>query len=240
MTEAGLAVTLAQIVAGGGEDAPRRIGEACRDALPIDGVSITLMGSGGGQVSLYASDPVATRLDELQFSLGEGPCVDAYRHRRPVLVPELAEVGHHRWPMFATAATQTGAQALHVFPLQVGAIAIGVLALYRLERGMLTPEALAGAFRTADAVIWTLLGTRSEPLAELAEHRSDPAEWLRSAPLQHAEIYQATGMVMAQLGVDGETALARLRGYAFARDLALEEVAHDVLARRLRFNEEET
>ncbi|MCA1822134.1 MAG: ANTAR domain-containing protein, partial [Pseudonocardia sp.] len=53
-----------------------------------------------------------------------------------------------------------------------------------------------------------------------------------------AEIYQATGMVLAQLGISVTDALARIRAYAFAEQRPLGDVAHDVVSRRLRFTQD--
>jgi GAF domain-containing protein len=110
------------------------------------------------QEPLWASDEVARKLDDLQFSLGEGPCVEAFVDRRPVLVADLTEHAHSRWPVFATAALRTPVRALFVLPVQAGAVTVGVLDLYRDTPGMLAPDELTGALRAADAAMWPLLG----------------------------------------------------------------------------------
>jgi hypothetical protein len=61
--------------------------------------------------------------------------------------------------------------------------------------------------------------------------------WLEPMVASRAEIHQAIGMVLAQLGVSADTALARMRGHAFAEQRLLIDVAHDVVARRLVFTE---
>lgn len=230
--------TLARIVTEGGPTGPQRIGEACLVDLPVSRGAITVMAGANRQQPVWVSDDVAGQLDQLQFSLGEGPCVEAFTEGTPVLVPDLAEVAGHRWPMFAAAARRTPVRALYVLPLQIGAIAVGVLDLYRDEPGMLTTTELAGALRAADAALWTLLGLRAGSTAvEGAPGGAD--RWLDGSPLRHTEVYQATGMVMAQIGTDPENALSRMRAYAFVHDRAIDEVARDVVARRLRFDEEE-
>ena len=148
---------LREIVAEGGADSPQRICEACVAALPLDRAALTLMTGADQQEPLWASDEVARELDELQFSLGEGPCVQAFVDRRPVLVADLAERGDARWPVFAAAALRTPVRALFVFPVQAGAITVGVLDLYRDTPGMLEPDDIRGALRAADAAMWTVL-----------------------------------------------------------------------------------
>ncbi|HVV08573.1 GAF and ANTAR domain-containing protein [Amycolatopsis sp.] len=243
MTELdGLGTRLRSIVADGGADGPSRVVAACVEFLPISGAAITLMTGRGVQEPLFASDAVVSRLDALQFSLGEGPCVEAYAERRPVLVGDLAVAGGARWPMFAHAAREMKVRGLFVFPLQLGAIAVGVLELYHLDAGVLAGAGLIGALRAADAALWSLLGLRSgEKLETVTDGalRADLPDWLSGTPLHRTEVYQATGMVVGQLGIPPATALAKLRGYAFAQNRPIDEVARDVVARRLRFDNEE-
>lgn len=142
---------LAEIVAEGGTTAPRRICEACIATLPVSRAAVTMMSGPDQQEPIFVSDAIAAHLDEMQFRLGEGPCVEAYTERRPVLVPDLAEFTDIRWPIFTAAARRTPVRAVFVLPLQVGAIGVGVLDLYRDEPGMLHHDELAGALRAADA-----------------------------------------------------------------------------------------
>jgi hypothetical protein len=242
----GLGPVLAGIVAEGGSSAPGRICRACLAVLPVTRAAVTVMASADRQEPIWASDEVASHLDEVQFSLGEGPCVEAFTEGRPVLVPDLAEARGVRWPMFAAAARGTPVQALFVLPLQAGVIVVGVLDLYRDEPGMLTPEQLAAALRAADALLWALLGLRTGHAADSSSGEDggggggggvNPHGWLSGSPLSHVEVYQATGMVMVQLGLSPEAALSRLRAAAFVRGWAIDEVAREVVARRLRFEE---
>lgn len=236
---------LAEIVAEGGTGAPRRICEACIAMLPISRAAVTMMAGPDRQEPIFASDEVAAHLDEMQFRLGEGPCVEAFTGRRPVLIPDLAELTDSHWPVFTSAARRTPVRAAFVLPLQAGAIGVGVLDLYRDEPGMLDRDELAGALRAADAVLWALLGIRANnptglPVPATQPHNgTDPHGWLTGSPLDHIEVYQATGMIMVQLDVPAETALSRLRAYAFVHDRSIDDIARDVVARRLRFRNEE-
>jgi hypothetical protein len=242
---AGLAQILAEIVADGGSAAPRLICEACIAMLPVSRAAVTMMAGPDRQEPIFASDAVAAHLDEMQFRLGEGPCVEAFTERRPVLIPDLAEYTGNRWPVFAAAARRTPVRAAFVLPLQVGAIGVGVLDLYRDEPGMLDHDELAGALRAADAVLWALLGIRADNPVQLPtpatqpHNGADPHGWLTGSPLDHIEVYQATGMIMVQLDVPAETALSRLRAHAFVHDRTIDDIARDVVARRLRFGNEE-
>lgn len=70
---------------GSAAEVGREIWDWCLEALAVDGALVTVVGTGGGRVLLYASDTAAQELDDLQFSLGEGPCLSAFDDAHPVL-----------------------------------------------------------------------------------------------------------------------------------------------------------
>lgn len=230
---------LDDIVATGGADAPQRICEACVAALPLDRAALTLMTRPDQQQPLWASDEVAKELDELQFTLGEGPCVQAFVDRRPVLVADLAEQGDCPWPVFAAAVLQTPVRALFVLPVQAGAITVGILDLYRDTPGMLEPDQLAGALHAADAAMWTLLEPLDDMIGGVDGKPAVAAGGRQPVPeLHRLEVYQATGMVIQQMQVSPNVALSALRAYAFGHNQTILEVAREVVERRLRFDKE--
>jgi hypothetical protein len=209
----------------------REICRACVEGLDIDGAAISLFTADPSRETVVASDATADLLEDLQFSLGEGACVDAAVSRRPVLVADMNDpVQTARWPVYAAAVVeQAGVRAVFALPLQWGAIDVGVLDLYRRTPGLLSATQMRDALNAADAATLIPLGLRSGP--------GDEQYWDRSWG-NRAEIHQATGMVVAQLGISAADALARLRAHAFAEQRLLGEVARDVVARRLRFTRE--
>ncbi|HYO19422.1 MAG TPA: GAF domain-containing protein [Dermatophilaceae bacterium] len=127
-----------------------RLCSALSRALPAMGVGVSLLAAdnyGGG--TLAASDSASRVIEELQFTLGEGPCIDAYASRSPILEPDLAGRGTRRWPGYGLAAQEHGVGAVFAFPLQVGAARAGALDVYRDAPGALTPDGLAEAFTFA-------------------------------------------------------------------------------------------
>jgi hypothetical protein len=202
---------------------------ACVDGLDIDGASLSVLTATDARETLSATDDTAELLEELQFTLNEGPCVEAAMTGNPVLVPDVQNMTDTaRWPVFATAlAERADVRALFALPLQWGAINLGVLDMYRRLPGTLNDEQRRDAFSAADIATLMLLG-----------HRTDPGGnggWLDSTAATRAEVHQATGMVLVQLGVTAPEALARLRAYAFAQGRLLIDVARDVVARRVSF-----
>jgi GAF domain-containing protein len=167
----------------------------------------------------------------LQFELGEGPCVDAYHQDRPVLEPDLASPRTPRWLAFTAPAVEAGVRAIFGFPLQVGAVRLGALNLYSDRPRSLTDEQHADALVMADVAAQALVAMQAHaPPGRLA------AELEASGDFQYV-VHQASGMVSAQLDVSIGQALVRLRAYAFGNDRPLTEVAEEVVARTLRFDD---
>jgi hypothetical protein len=203
--------------------------DATVGALPVSGAAVSLMSVDGLLGVAAASDLVARALAQLQFTLGEGPCMDAFGARRPVLEPDLLAAAG-RWPGYAPAAVARGARAVFSFPLQVGAAQLGVLDLYRSTPGPLSGEALAMALTFAEAAVETLLDAQNTAPAGRA------AAGLDQVLDSQYTVYQAQGMTMVDLGVSLADALARLRAHAYAQDRPLGEIARDVVAGRLRLD----
>ncbi|SER46237.1 ANTAR domain-containing protein [Lentzea xinjiangensis] len=217
-----LAEVLAHLAADAAARGTEVSSEAACDAgvrlAGVSGVGLTLMSSQDLGESRYATDEVAARLEELRFTLGEGPCADAFRTGAPVLADELGSGHDHaRWPLFVPAALAIGARAVFAFPLRSGAVRMGVLVLHRTRPGPLTQEQFSVTRILADVVLSLLL----------AEHTA-------LLPLRRAEVHQATGMLSVQLGIGVEEALVRLRAHAFAERRPVADVARDVVTRRLR------
>ncbi len=205
----------------------RRLCSAAAHSLPASGAGVSVMGETTSRGVAAASDLASQQLEEMQFSLGEGPCMDAFALRQPVLAPDLKDSDSARWPVYSPAAYEKGVHAVFAFPLQVGAARLGVLDVYRAQKGSLSREALAQALSFAEVAVQTLLdgqataenGLVNEGLDRILDYRS--------------ELYQAQGMVMVQLGVGLEDAIVRLRAHAFANDRALGDVARDIVMRKL-------
>ncbi len=198
-------------------------------AAGVDSAAVTVMLSATPRETIYTSDQVASDLEELTLTLGEGPCVDAFAGS-PALVADLAAPDClARWPVFAPAAAQAGVRAMFALPVQVGAIRLGVMCLYRVQPGDLDRGQLSDALVSADTACALLLDKAQRDPA-----RGD-GRWPEQSGPHHPEVHQATGMIIVQLGVTAAVALVRLRAYAYAHDRRLRDVAGDVVARRLRF-----
>jgi hypothetical protein len=209
---------LQALLSGVGDDmhSLKRLCLACVQHLSVSGAGVSVVSGAGARDIVFATDHVSAQIEELQVSLGEGPCIDAWSSRFPVLEPDLRHPLPGRWPVFAPAARAAGAAAVFALPLQVGQARVGALDVYRDTPGGLSDADVIDARKLGAAVTQVLL--RMEPT---------PSDF-------SAEVYQAAGMITVQLDVDISEALARLRAHAYAEECPLREVAHDVVARRLR------
>ena len=133
--------------------------------------------------------------------------------------------------MYSPAAQQGGIRAVFAFPMQIGAMRLGVLDVFRENTGPLTGQQLPVALTIADVTVATLLDQQEEGGPD------DPGDDLAAAVENQAELFQAQGMVMVQLATSLDEAMVRLRAYAFAENRPLGEIAHDVVTRRLRFDQ---
>jgi ANTAR domain-containing protein len=194
----------------------------------VDTVAVVVTLAASPRENVYASSSLGGDLEELTTTVGEGPGVDALRDG-PALAADLREAWClDRWPIFAPAAVELGVCAAFALPLQVGGIRLGVMDLYRVQPGVLDHDHLADALLLADTACALLL----DGPGLIAGRRPEEAS------LQHPEVHQATGMIVAQLGVSAAVALVRLRAYAYSHEERLRDVAARVVARRIRFHTE--
>lgn len=214
-------------------DEPVSMAALCAAAarhLGVDGASVTVMRSSLAGEPVFASDELSARLEELQFTTGEGPGANEFWLGSPVLIADL-DAAAVRWPGFAPEAVAAGARAMFALPLQAGAIRVGVLSLYRAVPGPMSADELADVLVFADIALQLLLDA-SAGISGSSKYRIT----LDGLPDRRAVVYQAAGMISVQLGVSLEEALIRLRSHAFTSNAALGDIAGDVVGRRLRFD----
>jgi GAF domain-containing protein len=175
--------------------------------------------------SLCSTDPVSALVEELQFTLGEGPCVDAFRDDEVVSEPDLGGPASYRWPALRPLLLGAGARALFGFPLRVGGIRLGALNLYQDRPGDLSSAQHADAMSMAYVSARVVLAQAGDVDALAAAPGAD----------FHLVVHQAAGMVSVQLGVTLAEALVRLRARAFAEETNVDSIADLVVRRSLRF-----
>jgi hypothetical protein len=201
----------------------QRVCRAATAALGLRGAAVHVMTENEVAGVAACTDAEARAVAELQFTANEGPAWVAFRSRRPVLVP-LLDAAHDRWPGFASLALGRGVRAVFSFPLQQGAVSLGVIDLYADRAGPLGADGLALGAGFARAATELLLdGDTVGPAGELDAG-------LSASLVERARIHQAQGMVMVDLRVTLAEALSRMRARAFASDASLLDVADQVIA----------
>jgi hypothetical protein len=205
-----------------------RLCELARDVVGVTGAGVMLMSGDLPLATVCTTDEVSNQIEQLQYALGEGPCVDAYQLSRVVAEPDLAASGAARWPAFTPAASAAGARAVFGFPLMTGAARLGALNLYRDTPGPLRDDQHGDALMMARVIAaWVLAAQAAADPGQMAQVLADDLDL-------HAVVHNAAGAVSVQLEVGITEALIRLRAYAFAEDRPLLEVSEDIVARRLR------
>ncbi len=249
MSAEALCAELDEAMAGGGRGlaAADQLCRACVELLGVDGAAISYVDKGSSRGTLGSSGQLSRRLDELQFTYGEGPCLDAVSGRAVVLVPDLTAKDERRWPTFTRALLDGGMRAVFAAPVAIAADPVGALDLFRRDAGPLSPERLAGFQHAAGLAALPLLdligadADRPNADSAVADRPStvagtgDEHEWSDLASLECVEVYQATGMIMAQLDIGPAEALVRLRAHAYAHDQTASAAAWAVINRAVSF-----
>ncbi|MET9293287.1 ANTAR domain-containing protein [Streptomyces sp. NPDC003077] len=193
----------------------------CAAALGLNGVTASLRTPAHTtELVWYApADRTGLTLDDIQYTLGQGPTPDTARTGRSVAEPDLTATPASRWPAFLPAALSAGAGAVFTFPLRVGAMQLGVLTGYRTVPGPLTDQ------QDRDARALTRV------LSQFLLRRPHSAAFAPLGPMElyRAELHQATGALAARLSIPLDQALLRLRAHAYRHDRPLMDVARDVL-----------
>jgi GAF domain len=171
-------------------------------------------------------------LEDLQFTMGVGPCQDAFKSGEPVHAPRLDRAAIARWPTFATQARDAGIGAVFAYPLTVDGAKVGVLTLYQDREGDLSEA------QQEDSVILARVITETVLSLQDAAPQGVLADGLDVTVAYRAEIHQASGMVSIQLKIPVAEALVRIRARAFASGQPVGEVAADIVAGRLRLTDD--
>ncbi|UXN21939.1 GAF and ANTAR domain-containing protein [Curtobacterium flaccumfaciens] len=198
-------------------------------ALPMGGVSISTFGDLCPSETVSATDEVATRVDEIQFDLSEGPCWAALATDAPVLETDLVQRPNAAWPAFNDAVRSEPVGAVFAFPVAFGPFPLGAIDVYVPEPATIEDDTVRQAMTLASAVSRRVLRRALRSIAD-----EDDALLDRS-PSSRRVVHQATGVVLAQLDISPEDAYLLLQGHAFARRTTMRRVAEEILDGTVRF-----
>ena len=223
-------VRMTVALAGAETDPQHELCVASASAIGVAGAGVILMSGGRALGNVCVSNSMTGIVEEVQYTLGEGPCVDAFRTKAPVLAPDLAHSDGNRWPAFRVGAESAGVRAVFGFPLLIESVCFGALNLYHDQAGALTDNQFANALAVAHVASRTVLGWQS------VAGPGSLAWQLEHVPTHRAVVHQAAGMVSVQAAVAIPDAVVMLRAYAFAEDRPISEVATDIVSGALRLD----
>jgi hypothetical protein len=189
-----------------------------------DGAAISLGFATTERTLLCVTDDRVSLFEDVQDTLREGPSLDVFRTQRPV-VPGSWEDQARQWPVLMDSLPASVSSTLvHAFPMLPDQVLVGVVSLHLSSGAALsrTPEELDFL---ADVIGAAIVG--GVPVEE-GQH----AVWT-----ERDQVSQATGVVVAQLGIGPADALAVLRAHAFAHEASVAQISRAVLDRELDFSD---
>ncbi len=208
------------------ESLHNRLCEASRLMLDADGAALTLDYAGETRLTVCSTDDVSRQLDDLQDVVGEGPGYEAAR-TGSVVIARLGDSQERRWLLLDERLDEIPFEGTVIaVPLTAEEVVLGVMTLHRSH-----PQ------HEDDTSLAKFLGVTVGTALLNDPHVTEDGKALTEAWGSRAQIHQATGMVVAQVGVRAEDALALLRGQAYARNLSLSEVAFEIIERRINFRD---
>lgn len=217
---------------------PARMAAACACALETDGAGLSVL-DGGFRIPLGASDDTASYAERLQFTQGQGPCLDAAVGGQ-VVVAGSADL-RHRWPQFADVLfASTPYRAVATVPLSIMSATRGALDLFLVDEAALTSGLVAEAADVSAAVVQALRTADGggQPTRWPEDEGDRLPSWLAGpAANRRRFVWMAVGLAMATFDVNADDALSLLRAYAYGHNHVLDDVAAALVDGRLKPNQ---
>ena len=226
---------LTRLAADDGSGATTRLCAVCAEITEMSGAGIMLLAGDRPRGSVCTTDEVSAQIEELQYTLGEGPCVDAHRQHAPVLEPDLASPavvqvgGRSRAPPWRPERGRcSGSRSPSVRSVSVPSTCIATGPGRSPPINMPTPWSWRRSRRARSS--------RCKP----TPFPASSAPELEAGGNFRFVVHQAAGMVAVQLGVPVDEALLRIRAHAFSTEETVVETAEAVIDRRLRFDPDDS
>lgn len=194
--------------------------------LPVEHAAISTLGEPFELETVCASDAVAAELERIQLDGGAGPCWHAKATGTPALLPDLRHGEDFSWPAFVDAAESFAVRSAYAFPMSVGAVDVGVVDLYATRAHALDSREVEAAWAMADIAAVRVVDHLLSNLGASSPPAGSPKR----------SIHQATGMVMAQLGIPSDDAFVVIRAHAFATGRTVSDIAEAIIRREIDFS----
>jgi GAF domain-containing protein len=198
------------------DEALTRLGEALADAIGVTGIGISVTDPDGLLRYATATNELVAEIERVQEEAQLGPCYEAFKIHRPVLVSDIDE--RPDWVEFRDAASRLGLRAVAGVPMSVRRDVLGAVNLYEVEQRTWTPEDIEIAGLFSDMAAGYLVHTA-------LEHSRALAEQLQSALDTRIAIEQAKGVLAAEWRVSIDEAFQHLRSHVRRQGMTLHDAA---------------
>jgi transcriptional regulator with GAF, ATPase, and Fis domain len=173
-------------------------------------------------VTVAASDERTTRLDEIQYGNGDGPCLESARTNQVISVEDVR--AETRWPEAMAASRREGLRSSLSLPLNLRDSAVGALNMYMFQQHHIDKATRAELDEFATEASHVIsIGLRHEDLRSEIEH-------LHAAMKSRRIIDQALGIIIAQNRCTSQQAFDILRRASQNRNVKIRDIAADIVA----------
>lgn len=198
-------------------------------AIPgADGAGLTLLEEGRSD-TIVATAQFVSEIDDIQYGLGQGPCVSAAAEGRTMMSPSLGS--DQRWPDFGSRVAGLGVHSALSLPLITAGRVVGAMNIYAHRRDVFTERA---------AEIGELFAVPAAVAVQNAQVLSQArrlATQLQATLNNRAVIDRAVGIIMSRSGGTAEQALTKLRKSSQKQDTEISTVAQRILDEAVRLAE---
>ena len=202
------------------------IAEFAVRAIPgAEGAGLTMLEDDRPQ-TVVASAEFVHAVDDVQYGLGEGPCLLAVETRTTQTTGSLG--GEPRWPRFGPRVGRMGVHSVLSLPLLLPDRVVGALNVYAHAKDAFGSEAVRiGELFARPAAV-------SVHNAQILAQSQRLAEQLGAALVNRAVIDQALGVIMSRTGATSEQAFDRLRAMSQSQHLKVAEVSRVLMDEAVR------
>jgi GAF domain-containing protein len=200
--------------------------ETCTDLLDTAAAGLLLRDTSGVLHVVASTTEDANFVEVVQLGAAAGPCLACIESGEAVTVTDI-EVTGDQWPEFRRAALDRGFKSVQATPLRLRADVIGAMNLFDTRIGALNPEDVATAQALSDVATIGILSDRA------AQEKSLVNTQLQAALDSRVVIEQAKGVLAQSMNASMNDAFNLLRAYARNNNRPLQQVADDLVNRRL-------
>jgi GAF domain-containing protein len=203
-----------------------RVATYAVQAIPgADGAGLTLLEQDRPD-TIVATAPFVSEIDDIQYSLGQGPCIQAAADGRPVLSGSLG--GDARWPRFGGRVARMGVHSVVSLPLVAPDGVVGAMNVYAHAKDTFDERAaqLGMIFATPAAV--------AVQNAHVLAQTRRLADQLQNALEVRGVVDRSVGILMSRTGGTEAEAMTRLRELSQSEHRKLAVVAQSIIDEAVR------